>query len=171
MCAANKGVSRTFGSGVSERPRTGSRPDPNVHESSISDVERADPPACVRGARSELFAERLPPRGRQPTPARAGRARGGCAGGCAGAGGGAAGACAGAVLLTTCVMAALEPTLPPWIRERFHPQVPTGGQAVTAREGSVAERHRTELVHTYTPNCARTHTTLDFALFASVLNY
>lgn len=62
MCAANKGVSRTFGSGVSERPRTGSRPDPNVHESSISDVERADPPACVRGARSELFAERLSPR-------------------------------------------------------------------------------------------------------------
>ncbi|KAI8431479.1 LOW QUALITY PROTEIN: hypothetical protein MSG28_015993 [Choristoneura fumiferana] len=39
--------------------------------------------------------------------------------------GDAAGPCAGAVLLTTCVMAALEPTLPPWIRERFHPQVPT----------------------------------------------
>lgn len=126
--------------------------------------------ACVARARSCSLNVSLPG-GRQPTPARAGRARGGCAGGCAGAGGGAAGACAGAVLLTTCVMAALEPTLPPWIRERFHPQVPTGGQAVTAREGSVAERQRTELVHTYTPNCARTHATLDFALFASVLNY
>ncbi|XP_061705657.1 synaptic vesicular amine transporter-like [Cydia pomonella] len=33
-----------------------------------------------------------------------------------------AAACAGCVLLTTCVMAALEPTLPPWIRARFHPQ-------------------------------------------------
>ncbi|KAI8423426.1 hypothetical protein MSG28_012564 [Choristoneura fumiferana] len=55
-----------------------------------------------------------------------GRVGGGRAGAGAGAGrGDAAGPCAGAVLLTTCVMAALEPTLPPWIRERFHPQVPT----------------------------------------------
>lgn len=39
------------------------------------------------------------------------------------AGRGAAGACAGAVLLTTCVMAALEPCLPLWIMHKFHPQV------------------------------------------------
>lgn len=36
---------------------------------------------------------------------------------------GAGGACAGAVLLTTSVMAALEPCLPLWIMEKFHPQV------------------------------------------------
>ncbi|XP_049706162.2 synaptic vesicular amine transporter isoform X4 [Helicoverpa armigera] len=35
---------------------------------------------------------------------------------------GAAGACAGAVLLTTCVMAALEPCLPLWLEHKFHPQ-------------------------------------------------
>ncbi|XP_022837191.1 chromaffin granule amine transporter-like [Spodoptera litura] len=33
-----------------------------------------------------------------------------------------AGACAGAVLLTTCVMAALEPCLPLWLMHKFHPQ-------------------------------------------------
>ncbi|XP_045455129.1 synaptic vesicular amine transporter-like [Melitaea cinxia] len=35
---------------------------------------------------------------------------------------GATGACAGAVLLTTCVMAALEPCLPLWIMEKFQPE-------------------------------------------------
>lgn len=35
---------------------------------------------------------------------------------------GASGACAGAVLLTTSVMATLEPCLPLWIAEKFHPQ-------------------------------------------------
>ncbi|XP_039750644.1 chromaffin granule amine transporter-like isoform X2 [Pararge aegeria] len=35
---------------------------------------------------------------------------------------GATGACAGAVLLTTCVMAALEPCLPLWIMHKFHPE-------------------------------------------------
>ncbi|KAH9640895.1 hypothetical protein HF086_000800 [Spodoptera exigua] len=41
----------------------------------------------------------------------------------AGAGGrGAAGACAGAVLLTTSVMAALEPCLPLWLTHKFHAQ-------------------------------------------------
>ncbi|KAL0860253.1 hypothetical protein ABMA27_009678 [Loxostege sticticalis] len=35
---------------------------------------------------------------------------------------GACGACAGAVLLTTSVMAALEPCLPMWIMDKFHPQ-------------------------------------------------
>lgn len=36
---------------------------------------------------------------------------------------GATGACAGAVLLTTSVMAALEPCLPLWIMHKFHPEV------------------------------------------------
>ncbi|XP_026735880.1 synaptic vesicular amine transporter-like [Trichoplusia ni] len=35
---------------------------------------------------------------------------------------GSVGACAGAVLLTTCVMASLEPCLPLWIMHKFHPQ-------------------------------------------------
>ncbi|KAJ8708532.1 hypothetical protein PYW07_010657 [Mythimna separata] len=35
---------------------------------------------------------------------------------------GSAGACAGAVLLTTAVMAALEPCLPLWVMHKFHPQ-------------------------------------------------
>ncbi|XP_041971866.1 chromaffin granule amine transporter-like [Aricia agestis] len=39
-----------------------------------------------------------------------------------GAGRGVAGACAGAVLLTTSVMAALEPCLPLWIIGKFHPE-------------------------------------------------
>ncbi|XP_050356529.1 chromaffin granule amine transporter-like [Nymphalis io] len=34
----------------------------------------------------------------------------------------ATGACAGAVLITTCVMAALEPCLPLWIMHKFHPE-------------------------------------------------
>lgn len=37
---------------------------------------------------------------------------------------GATGACAGAVLITTSVMAALEPCLPLWIMHKFHPEVP-----------------------------------------------
>ncbi|XP_063833987.1 synaptic vesicular amine transporter-like [Ostrinia nubilalis] len=49
--------------------------------------------------------------------------RSGVAGVAAAGARGACGACAGAVLLTTSVMAALEPCLPLWIMDKFHPQV------------------------------------------------
>lgn len=78
-------------------------------------------------------------------------------------------AAAGAVLLSTCVMAALEPCLPLWIMQRFHPQVNLTSSRSERRHDREMDRRVTYALQKWVSGVVFVPDSAAYALSASVL--